>query len=197
MPKYDADNFDPPAPVAYVTLRDPATGATLSDVPMLIDTGADVTLLPRDSVDQLGTERAIDTAYEIQGFDGESKLANVVELELVFLGRKFAGEFHVYQLLSARVEPCGHRAGQHVHVVPVHMDACVPEFQQPLQKLCSLVEVKLIRQAVPPEGEQAIGVAIPCRCFSGAAGRFSKISTSYSHDSHLSNLGVGLSTELP
>ena len=28
MPKYDADNFDPPAPVAYVTLRDPATGAS-------------------------------------------------------------------------------------------------------------------------------------------------------------------------
>jgi len=44
MPDYDAENFEPPAPVAYVTLRNPATGALLSDVPMLIDTGADVTL---------------------------------------------------------------------------------------------------------------------------------------------------------
>ena len=54
-----------------------------------MDTGADVTLVPSRSVDQLG----IDIAYEIQGFDGESKLANMVELELVFLGKKFTGQF--------------------------------------------------------------------------------------------------------
>jgi hypothetical protein len=47
MPKYDAENFDPPAPVAYVSLRDPATGASMSNVPMLIDTGADVHTLTR------------------------------------------------------------------------------------------------------------------------------------------------------
>lgn len=93
MPKYDAEKFDPPAPVAYVSLRDLATGASLSDVPMLMDTGADVTLVPSRSVDQLGIEPAIDIAYEIQGFDGESKLANMVELELVFLGKKFTGQF--------------------------------------------------------------------------------------------------------
>jgi Aspartyl protease len=93
MPKYDADNFDPPAPVAYVSLRDPTTGASLSDVPMLMDTGADVTLLPSSSVEQLGTEPDVDIVYEIQGFDGESKLANMVELELVFLGKKFTGQF--------------------------------------------------------------------------------------------------------
>jgi len=93
MPKYDAEKFDPPAPVAYVSLRDPATGASLSDVPMLIDTGADITLLPCSYVDQLGTEPAIDIAYEIQGFDGESRLANMVELELAFLGKKYTGQF--------------------------------------------------------------------------------------------------------
>jgi predicted aspartyl protease len=93
MPKYDTENFDPPAPVAYVSLRDPATGVSLSDVPMLMDTGADVTLVPSRSVEQLGTEPAVDIAYEIQGFDGESKLANMVELELVFLGKKFTGQF--------------------------------------------------------------------------------------------------------
>jgi predicted aspartyl protease len=93
MPKYDAENFDPPAPVAYVSLRDPATGASLSDVPMLMDTGADVSFLPRSYIELLGTEPAADVVYEIQGFDGESKLANVIELELVFLGKKFSGQF--------------------------------------------------------------------------------------------------------
>jgi hypothetical protein len=26
MPEYDAENYNPPAPVVYVTLRNPATG---------------------------------------------------------------------------------------------------------------------------------------------------------------------------
>lgn len=93
MPEYNAENFDPPAPVAYVTLRHPATGASLSDVPMLMDTGADVSLLPRKSVEQLGVEPIADTTYEIQGFDGEMKLAQAVRVELVFLKRKFTGQF--------------------------------------------------------------------------------------------------------
>ena len=93
MPEYDANSFDPPAPVTSVTLRHPATGASLSDVPMLMDTGADVTLLPRDVVEQLGIEPVAGRVYELQGFDGETKLAEVVQLELAFLGRKFTGQF--------------------------------------------------------------------------------------------------------
>jgi len=93
MPKYDAENFDPPAPVAYVTLRNPATGVSLSDVPMLMDTGADVTLVPRLVAERLGIEASKDTAYEVQGFDRESKLVDMVQLEMVFLGRKFSGQF--------------------------------------------------------------------------------------------------------
>lgn len=93
MPDYDSDNFDPPAPVAYVTLRNPLTGVSLSDVPMLIDTGADATLLPQDYVDQLGIEPDENTLYEVQGFDGEIKFAKMVKLELYFLNRKFAGQF--------------------------------------------------------------------------------------------------------
>jgi hypothetical protein len=52
MPAYDAEHFDPPAPVASVTLRHLVTGVSLSDVPMLMDSGADVTLLPRDAVEK-------------------------------------------------------------------------------------------------------------------------------------------------
>jgi integrase len=39
MPVYDAKQYDPPAPVAHVTLHHPATGASISDVPMMLDTG--------------------------------------------------------------------------------------------------------------------------------------------------------------
>ena len=93
MPKYDSENFDPPAPVAYVTLRNPATGTSFSNVPMLIDTGADITMLPLQFVDQLEIEPEDDKIYEVQGFDGEAKFVKMVQLEMIFLGRKFGGQF--------------------------------------------------------------------------------------------------------
>lgn len=93
MPAYDAKLFDPPAPVAHVTLRHPATGASLSEVPMLMDTGADVTLLPRIYVDRLGISPLKEKVYELQGFDGNITQAEAILLELVFLGRKYKGQF--------------------------------------------------------------------------------------------------------
>jgi len=93
MPDYDSENFDPPAPVAYVTLRNPATGISLSDAPMLIDTGADATLLPQESVEQLGIETDENALFEVQGFDGETKFVKTAKLELVFLKKKFTGQF--------------------------------------------------------------------------------------------------------
>lgn len=55
MPRYDTAQFEPPAPLAQVTLRNPDTGTISSDVPMLLDTGADVSLIPHTS---LVTQRA-------------------------------------------------------------------------------------------------------------------------------------------
>jgi hypothetical protein len=46
MPAYNDLLFDPPAPVAFLTLRNPANNVIVTNVPMLIDSGADVTLLP-------------------------------------------------------------------------------------------------------------------------------------------------------
>ncbi len=62
MPAYD-DSFSPPAPIATVSLRHPGTGLTVPDIPMLIDSGADVTLIPRSSVDLLGLEFALNVAF--------------------------------------------------------------------------------------------------------------------------------------
>ena len=53
MPAYEDSHFHPPAPLARVGLRHPEKGTTLSDVLMLIDSGADVTLLPLASVGSL------------------------------------------------------------------------------------------------------------------------------------------------
>src|SRR5258707_5717042 len=95
MPKYDAVRFSPPAPLATVELRDAATGKVLGNVPMLLDTGADVTLLPRECIDQLQIPPDPSQVYELMGFDGTRSTARAVQLDLFFLGLTFRGRFAV------------------------------------------------------------------------------------------------------
>jgi hypothetical protein len=93
MPEYDANLFDPPAPLAQITLRNPQNASTLADVPMLLDSGADVTLIPSTSANQIGLSPDADTMYELMGFDGRISLASVVHLEMLFLSKTFKGRF--------------------------------------------------------------------------------------------------------
>ncbi len=93
MPPYDAIQFEPPAPLARVTLRNPDTGALSLDVLMLLDSGADVTLIPRVTLDQLEIISVQDRQYELIGFDGSKSFAPVVQLELIFCHRTFRGQF--------------------------------------------------------------------------------------------------------
>lgn len=92
MKGYEASHFDPPAPVAEVVLRNPKSG-TVSDALLLLDTGADVTLLPRAAVEQLGVQPIADQKYELMGFDGSRSLAPIVMLDMVFLNRAFRGRY--------------------------------------------------------------------------------------------------------
>jgi hypothetical protein len=92
MPDYDATQFSPPAPVALVTLRNSVSGKERADVVMLLDTGADVTLLPRSIVEELGIGYSADI-YELSDFEGRTSNANAVRAEMVFLGLTFRGQF--------------------------------------------------------------------------------------------------------
>jgi hypothetical protein len=93
MPTYDDTLFDPPAPLAKVTLRSLQSGKSVPDVPMLLDSGADVTLVPQAIIDQLGAEAIPDVSYEVTGFDGNTGFISVVQLELVLLNKVFRGRF--------------------------------------------------------------------------------------------------------
>jgi hypothetical protein len=95
MPAYDATHFNPPAPLAQVTLRNPSTGVTVSDVALLVDSGADVTLLPRRAVEGLGISLAAGRGYEIAGFDGNRSFVSAVNLDMLFLKRLFRGQYLV------------------------------------------------------------------------------------------------------
>src|SRR4051812_16365486 len=93
MPAYEETHFQPPAPLARVTLRHPEKGNTLADVPPLIDSGADITLIPLAFVNLLGATINSGEGYELMGFDGSRSIAQSVQLELLFLRRAFNGRF--------------------------------------------------------------------------------------------------------
>ena len=92
MPAYSGDGFVPPAPVARAVLRHPDTGASLADVRMLIDSGADATLLPRPAIASLNLA-GTGERYLLESFDGTTDECEAVVAVLVFQGKSFRGRF--------------------------------------------------------------------------------------------------------
>lgn len=97
MAMYDATGFDPPAPVAHATIRRPADGASIQNIPLLIDSGADVSLLPAAPIQSLVSEDGGKDQFELEGFDGTKSFAPAIRLELHLLGKVFRGQFLVIQ----------------------------------------------------------------------------------------------------
>jgi len=62
---------------------------------MLIDTGADATLIPRALLPylDLSEETLKPSGYLLVGFDGTQSPAVLVPVEMEFLGRRLAGEY--------------------------------------------------------------------------------------------------------
>jgi len=89
MPAYDTARFDPPAPLALATVK--SKGIEIHDVPMLLDTGADVSLVPRSFVQSIAAPHA--KQYELEAFDGTKCTAPAITAELQFLGKSFRGQF--------------------------------------------------------------------------------------------------------
>jgi clan AA aspartic protease len=93
MPEYSADFFNPPAPLAFVTLKNPQNEIEIVNVPMLIDTGADATLIPKMFVEKLNLDSSDPRIFEIEAFDKTVSQSAVVRLQMVFEGRSFRGEY--------------------------------------------------------------------------------------------------------
>lgn len=97
MPSYDAERFNPPAPIAKIILRNPADGNTVSDIPMLIDTGADISLIPQYAVIRLGMTALSGESYKLMGFDGNITDAPVIRLDMSFMKKTFRGLFLIIE----------------------------------------------------------------------------------------------------
>ena len=95
MPSYDRQQFKPPAAVARVIVRDRNGARSVSDVAMLVDSGADVTLIPANCLDRLALRSEPEEGYLLRGFAGGTGAAKAVDAEIEFLGLVFHGRFLV------------------------------------------------------------------------------------------------------
>jgi hypothetical protein len=93
MLAYDGSSFRPPAPVALVSCRLPTSQKVIDQIPVLLDSGADVSLLPSKSLASALSSFDTFPRYELAGFDGTKSFAPAVELQLMFLDKKFSGQF--------------------------------------------------------------------------------------------------------
>lgn len=60
---------------------------------MLMDSGADVSLIPQAVLERLNLSPIPDQYYELLSFSGEVTVASVVQLEMSFLRWNFRGQF--------------------------------------------------------------------------------------------------------
>lgn len=96
MPGYDDRWFQPPAPVVTATLENAQTGSRVTDLVMLIDTGADVTLLPSIAVNAAGIGFD-EIEYELLDFGGNRHVSRAVSAGLRAFGKTFRGKFLVIE----------------------------------------------------------------------------------------------------
>jgi hypothetical protein len=64
---------------------------------MLLDTGSDITLLPKSYCEEIRVEVSKTKYLELEGFDQTTSKAFYVRLEFIFLNKIFRGNFLVYE----------------------------------------------------------------------------------------------------
>ncbi|MBC8141056.1 MAG: hypothetical protein H7Y38_06405 [Armatimonadetes bacterium] len=98
MPQYVLDYSEQPAPVGLVTFhRLDDENVAVSDVRMLLDAGADATLVPRYVAERLNVTLADSTTkgVRLSGYDATESGTIVTRLRMDFNGKKFRGDYAV------------------------------------------------------------------------------------------------------
>lgn len=93
--KYN-DKYIPPAPTIKIKLRNPESLEVITDVPMLLDTGSDITLLPKSFCEKINAEISDTKFLTLESFNESTSITFYVYIEFVFLNKLFRGNFLVY-----------------------------------------------------------------------------------------------------
>lgn len=79
---YDTNNFNPPAPVLEVSFSSPIPQGEIIKIPALLDSGADMTVIPQNIAQQLQL-RYVDE-IPAAGYDGIAKKVFVYSAKIIF-----------------------------------------------------------------------------------------------------------------
>jgi hypothetical protein len=93
MPAYDSFIFKIPAPVALITVLNLKNGLKKSNVPMLLDTGADLTLIPKYAVEYLNLDFSQSSQVRLETLEGNVSISQTVELQISFADENFQAKF--------------------------------------------------------------------------------------------------------
>lgn len=97
MPVYHRNNSQTAAPIARVIVHNPNNPNRKTEALMLLDTGADVTLLPSAVIASAGIESIPDFYEELLAFDDSKVVAQVVLASIELEGRTIKGQFPVIE----------------------------------------------------------------------------------------------------
>ena len=95
MPLYTTRGDNPPAAIAIVTLLSVDGSVHVDDIPMLLDTGADASVVPLEAVTRLGLSFLPNRSLEIESYDGTKNKINLVQMSMKFCAKRFRGPFLV------------------------------------------------------------------------------------------------------
>jgi predicted aspartyl protease len=95
-----SNSDDPPVPVAEVNLKKINSPERSRSLEMVLDTGADISLLPRSVLEEIGIKPS-GKKFLLVGFDGSTIESEIYVLQVILLGKRFEGAY------SAIDEPIG------------------------------------------------------------------------------------------
>jgi predicted aspartyl protease len=97
MPVYHLNYSQTAAPIARVIVHNPNHPTLKTEALMLLDTGADVTLLPAAIIASAGIESIPDFYEELLAFDNSKVFAQVVVAAIQLEGRTIKGQFPIIE----------------------------------------------------------------------------------------------------
>jgi len=79
---YDTNNFNPPAPVLEVSLSSPISQEGIIKIPALLDSGADMTVIPQNIAQQLQLKYVDEIS--VAGYNGITRKVFVYSAKIIF-----------------------------------------------------------------------------------------------------------------
>ena len=90
MPAYDL-HYNPPAVIARITLRNASSGVSETGVAALVDSGAEISVLPAAIVAKIW--HSASRKYLVSGYDNRTSEIEAASAEIEFGGRSFSGQY--------------------------------------------------------------------------------------------------------